>query len=231
MILNLIPYSFRLKFYDDASQILPPLNPKSPYPKLYYINGIETSMKECVEDARVLLKTFGADSNVIPAYSKSFGLVKDLSSVWIGRHLLSYDSIFAKIFQNQLIEDIEEMEKRSDPRKLFIVAFSRGGIDAYHAVHRLSSKQRDRLFLITCGSAMILPRDLGYRVDNLISKGDIASLYLHPDLTAIEQYAEISLLERKDGFRGVRQDHFFASLTYQEALKNYETIYKEKGSR
>ncbi|MBS0625014.1 MAG: hypothetical protein JSS32_03080 [Verrucomicrobia bacterium] len=216
-------------YYPERSQILPPFNPKSELPKLYYINGMETTLNQCIQDAKVLLHTFGPNANVIAAYSKAHGTLKDLASVWLGRNIVEYDSGFAKMFRKRLVEDIAELEKKKSPKKIFIVPFSRGGIDIYHAARTLNQKQRGRLVILSCGSAMILPRYLGNRVDNLVSKGDPACLYLHQELVvnpmAFDEYANVILLDRKDGYTGIHRDHFFASRTYQGALKDYRRLY------
>ena len=71
----------------------------------------------------------------------------------------------------------------------------------------------------------MLPRDLGFKVINLVSKGDWCSLHFHPELEknprAYQHWADVFLLDQKDGFTGFRKDHFFLSKTYQEGITKY----------
>lgn len=73
---------------------------------------------------------------------------------------------------------------------------------------------------------MILPRNLGFIVRNLISEGDWCSLRCNPGLQEkqkLEEYRnayDVKLLEQVDGFSGVFEDHFFQSRTYQEVIKD-----------
>ena len=82
----------------------------------------------------------------------------------------------------------------------------------------------------------MLPRDLGFKVINLISKGDWCSLHFHPELEknskAYQHWADVFLLDQKDGFTGFRKDHFFLSKTYQEGIQYYSgNLYNTFGGK
>ena len=83
---------------------------------------------------------------------------------------------------------------------------------------------------------MILGRDLGFKVVNLISEGDWCCLHFHPELKknpeAYKDWADVRILDQKDGFSGFKKDHFFLSRTYQEAIQYYEKEdYKTYGKK
>jgi hypothetical protein len=126
------------------------------------------------------------------------------------------------------------MDALQDPKKIFITAFSRGSTDVYHGVKELPQIQKDRLMITALGPIMILPRDLGYHVMNLVSDGDWCSKFCNPglkrNLAKYREYADVNILPQRDGFTGVIRDHFFLSKTYQAGIKRYtRPLYEEYG--
>ncbi len=94
--------------------------------------------------------------------------------------------------------------------------------------------QKDRLIITACGPIMTLPRNLGFSVQNLISKGDSYSLHFHKELKddphAYDSFADVQLLEQQDSASWFTQDHFFKSKTYQEGIKLFSVSqYDEYG--
>ena len=81
---------------------------------------------------------------------------------------------------------------------------------------------------------MILPRNLGFSVKNLISEGDWPCLHFHPELKknpdAYKDWADVHLLPQKDGFEVFIRDHFALSRTYQEGIERYgKKLYQQYG--
>ncbi len=84
---------------------------------------------------------------------------------------------------------------------------------------------------------MVLPRNLGFSVTNLVSAGDWCSIkcitpsvpmdmdwYIkkNPSLLRriFDDFADVFPLSQKDGFSGFNKDHFFLSRTYQGGNKS-----------
>ena len=83
---------------------------------------------------------------------------------------------------------------------------------------------------------MILPRDLGFIVQNLVSEGDWPSFRCNPGLRKhpekYRKYALVKILPQKDGFTGLNEDHFFQSQTYQEGIERFcVPNYRQYGER
>ncbi|MBS0626016.1 MAG: RHS repeat-associated core domain-containing protein [Verrucomicrobia bacterium] len=207
-----------------------------PYPKgtpNYYVNGIFNTRSDNRQGAQALLNTHGGRANIIPFYSESFGIPKDLSSVWHSLLDRDYSTPAIKKLERDVRFDCHLLDAANDPRKVFITPFSRGSTDTYHAIKNMT-QHRDRLIITACGPIMILPRSLGFKVTNLISSADWCSLGCnrgytkHPDL--FDRVADTVLLPAKD-WDGITADHFFLSKTYQDGIKKYSVEdYKDYGA-
>ena len=74
---------------------------------------------------------------------------------------------------------------------------------------------------------MILPRNLGFIVKNLISEGDWPSLACNRGLKEklnddeFKKSYDVKMLFQIDGFSGIFKDHFFQSETYQNGIKRH----------
>lgn len=199
-----------------------------------YVNGILNTYSDTIRGATTLSRTFAGKANVHPLHSQSKGPLKDLFSIYRARNRPNYTSFAVRRLNRELQWDIHCLTAMNDPRKLFVNCFSRGATDTYHACKHFSKEQRDRLIITACGPIMTLPRNLGFRVMNLISKGDWCSLYFHKGIIQnpwkYEAFADIFLLTQKDGFSGFVRDHFYKSRTYQEGTKDFtEPLYKKFG--
>ncbi len=214
----------------DARQI-PSLDlyyKRSPH---YYVNGILNTSSDSQKGAEALRQSLGGAANVIPLYSASEGTYKDLKSVRRIKRDSNYDSFAIWKLKREIKSSSLYMEGLNDPRKLFITAFSRGAGETFHAVKNLGSEEKNRLIITACGPIMILPRDLGFSVTNLISSGDWCSLFcnsaLKKDPHSFDDVANVRMLDQIDGFSGCIKDHFFLSNTYQGEIadftrKNYD---------
>lgn len=198
------------------------------------MNGILNSDFDSLGGAFALGRTLGGRANIVPLYSESKGFLKDLASVYRARRNPDYTSHAVRRLNRTIQWDILCLEAMNDPRKIFINCFSRGAADTYHACKTLTREQRDRLIITACGPIMTLPRNLGFKVTNLISSGDWCSLHFHKGVKQnprkYEDWADVFLLQQKDGFSGFTRDHFFKSNTYQEGIKVVTNpLYKEFG--
>jgi RHS repeat-associated protein len=203
------------------------------YAPIYYRNGILNSVREGIEGTLTLRNTYRGLGNLVPAYGVSYGAVGDLASVFSSLVNPSHMTDSISQFRRNLEWDIFCMDVMNDPRKIFLHGFSRRAADIFHATKNFTRQQRDRLIITACGPIMILPRSLGFKVTNLISKGDWYSLacnsYMTPE--SITPYANVRFLPQKDS-NGAMGDHFFQSKTYQEAIKEHSIEdYKEYGVR
>ena len=100
----------------------------------------------------------------------------------------------------------------------------------------LTPEERERLIITACGPIMILPKDLGFFVQNLISEGDWCSMFCNrgqlKDLDEARKIANIRILPQMDGFKGPFKDQFFLSETYQYGNEKYGVPwYEEFGNR
>jgi hypothetical protein len=121
------------------------------------------------------------------------------------------------------------MDLLQDPRKIFLNGFSRGAADIFHAVKKFTPAQKKRLIITVCGPIMILPRNLGFKVTNLISNEDWYSISCILHDLEILKHSDVRFLKSKDS-NGAMFDHFFQSKTYQEGLKEHcLEDYKEYG--
>jgi len=193
----------------------------------YYVNGILNSRKDCLEGAEALRKSLGGMANVIPIHSPSKGLYKDFKSLFKTQKS-NYHSSATRKLNREIVFSSLCMDLLDDPRKLFITAFSRGAAEVFHSVKNLSIEQKNRLIITACGPIMILPRDLGFSVTNLISQGDNCSLFcnreLKKDMFCYDDVAFVRILSQKDGFCKITRDHFFLSRTYQEEINRTSKI-------
>ncbi len=206
----------------------------SQHSPLRYVNGILNTPIESMRGANSLAKAFAGRANIIPFYSESWGTLKDLFSVNRSRKNPNYTSFTIRRLNRELQWDMHCLEAMNDPRKLFVNCFSRGAADTYHACKNFTAQQRDRLIITACGPIMTLPRNLGFRVMNLISEGDWCSLHYHKgllkDRKKFEYVADVFLLSQKDGYSGFIRDHFFKSKTYQEGIQDFTLeLYKKHG--
>ena len=220
-------YSMKNYHWDAPnSRILPSINPQRSMAPCYYVNGMQNSINDVMSGARQLLNTFHGQANIIPAYSQTFGFFGDLTSVRSSTHRTNYNSDFIRQFRSQLKTDMTRMDHEQDPRKIFIVSFSRGSADVYHTVKDFTPEEKQRLFITACGPIMILNKNLGFRVINLISEGDWCSkmctgIHCEKDLKKYQNPAEVHLLDQIDGFSGFNKDHFFESRTYQGGISDF----------
>ncbi len=243
--------------FSYESAILPSLNPDSEFSKCYYINGINNTVETCLEGANTLLKTFHGSANVIPTcdmtlepfnaedvatflkslVNKTFGFTEDLHSVFESMQV-GYENPFIQLLRNQLKEDIAELERAGDPRKIFLIAFSRGSASIYQAVQPLSQEERERLIVIACGPTMLLTNDLGFKVLNLLSKRDNLSLSvchiaynLYPERYQGKKVTRLLLPKQSPSWMKRVFDHEFVSRTYQKGIEKYvSALYKEFGT-
>ena len=242
--------------FAHESVILPPLNPDSSFSKCYYINGINNTVDTCLEGARALLKTFRGTANVIPTgdmtlepfcakdfskflkslVNRTVGFTEEIHSVFESMKP-DYDSAFIRLLRSQIKSDIQELEEMGDPRKLFIVAFSRGAASVYHVIQPLSQEERDRLIVIACGPTMLLTSDLGFKVVNLLSKRDKLALSvchiafnLYPERYLDKKATRLLLPKQSPSWFKRVFDHEFVSKTYQKGIERYVTgLYEEFG--
>jgi len=243
--------------YAHESAILPPLNPDSSFSKCYYINGINNTIETCLEGAHALLKTFQGTANVIPAcdmtlepfstedfptflksiFNAPFEFTEDLHSVFQSMQS-GYDNAFIRLLRRQLRSDIQELDQMDDPRKLFIISFSRGSASVYHAIEPLSPEEKSHLIIIACGPTMLLTSDLGFKVLNLLSKRDklsasicYASCNLYPERYLGKKVIRLLLPKQSPSWMKRVFDHEFASRTYQKGIEKYVTaLYREFGA-
>jgi hypothetical protein len=233
--------------FSYESAILPPLNPDSGFSKCYYINGINNTVDTCMEGAQALLKTFHGTANVIPTcdmtlapfstedistflksiFNKTIGFTEDLHSVFESMKP-EYESTFIQLLRNQLKEDIAELDRAGDPRKIFLIAFSRGSASIYHVVQPLSQEERGRLIIIACGPTMLLTNDLAFKVLNLLSKRDKLSLSichiaynLYPERYRGKKVTRVLLPKQTPSWLKRVFDHEFVSRTYQRGIEKY----------
>ena len=201
------------------------LDPRFKYVPQYYVHGIQNSWADCLHGANTLLRIFGNQADIRPIHTEKKNIFEDLYSVYRSKRDPNYTSFAIRRLNRNLRFDIVYMEALQDDRKLFITCFSRGSTDTYHGVKNLTTEQRNRLIITACGPTMILPRDLGFSVMNLISEGDRCSLFcnlgLGKNLEKYESSADLRILQQKDGFLKLNRDHFFESRTYQEGIQDF----------
>lgn len=231
----------RCNYYPErkGSKIFPPLDPSPEiqmrYAPHYYVNGINNTEETVLSASQRLLQTLNGRANIIPTYSLSFGFFADLQTV---RHSKkpnrNYSTDFTRIFKKELQRTMARMDASQDPRKIFITCFSRGAADVYHTLKHFTFEERQRFIITACGPIMILPRNLGFIVQNLVSEGDWCCFQcnsgLEKDPEKYQSMADVHILDQIDGFDGFNGDHFFESATYQKGIADYTVSnYKEFG--
>ncbi len=197
-------------------------------PKLapqYYIDGIWNSPKSCIKNAEVSLQTQGNAAAIIPIHSESFGYMKDFVSVFFAESNPKYTSFASQRIARNLAWDIGCMDAMNDPRKLFQVVHSRGATAIYHAVKDFTPQQKDRLIIFSLGGIMILPRNLGFKVTNLIAEKDAYSLFFHRGLRKdphkYDSFADVHILPQEGGFFHNFTSHGFTTDTYQQGIRDF----------
>jgi RHS repeat-associated protein len=234
------PWSSSLldSFSNNRSAIFPPLNFFSSGSPHFVVNGILNSASSHFQSARVINATFEGQSNIIPAYSESFGK-KDLVSVGQVIYFADYTSDFIRKFSRELEFVSLCMDLLGDPRKIFISAFSRGVAETYFATKDLPQNVKNRLIITALGGILIIPRSCGFITQNLISEGDRASKMLNGISNDPEERAEMLKMHRRDAnvqilkqidSSGINEDHFIQSKTYQKGLQDHVVeTYKKHG--
>lgn len=206
----------------EHSQILPPLDPQLQTSPSYYVNGILNSVTDCLREANVLFTSLGNTANIIPAYSRSFGPLKDLFTVFLSKSFLSYNSHFVKMFRQRLIDDLANLP--AEGKKIFIICFSRGVADVFHTIKDFTEEQREKLIILACGPVLLMPKEMGFKVVNVISKGDWPAQTCNEEHlvnpTSYETWADVIFLASND-HRPLIGDHFFESMTYQGWLREF----------
>lgn len=184
----------------------------------YYVNGMNNTLADSKTGAKGLKQTLGAGANVIPIYSESFGFFGDLPSVRQSKNYSSdYDSSAVRNVNRELLFSSTCMDALQDSRKIFVTAFSRGAADTFHAMKDFTIEQSNRFIITACGPTMILPKDLGFSVMNLISDKDWCSRVCTRNNPQDSNFANIRILEQPDGFIG----HSFLNPTYQKGISDY----------
>ncbi|HSX37494.1 MAG TPA: RHS repeat-associated core domain-containing protein [Chlamydiales bacterium] len=208
------------------ARVIPSLNLRHNNSPHFYINGMSNSRRDSILGGGCLRRTLGEMANVMPIYSESFGFFKDLYTVWKSKRDNNYSSDAVRKLSREVRFNNLCMSALEDQRKLFVTGFSRGSAEIYHAVKNFSEEERNRLIITTCGPIMILPRNLGFLVTNMVSSGDWCSFFCNSGLRRHPErydFADVRILDQKDGFSGFNRDHFFQSRTYQEGLANITT--------
>ena len=217
-------------------RVLPSCDLRPKFSPNYYVNGIYNTYSDNLLGSRTLLNTFGSRANIVPFYSESFGMLKDPLSVFKSKIDSNYTSFAIRRLGRHLQSEIVCMDALQDPRKVFITCFSRGSTDVWHAVKTFSSRERERLIITACGPIMILPRDLGFNVMNLVSEKDWCSKVCNLGFgirretsrteDGSDSLSKVYMLPQKHGFKG----HFFQNPTYQDGIQYYtENLYRKYG--
>jgi RHS repeat-associated protein len=185
---------------------------------LYYVNGIQNSWTENRSGASRLQRTFEGHASVFPFHSESLGWFQDLRSVTRSKLDVHYDSPAIYRLRNSLRADILTLDALQDHRKIFLTGFSRGSSDIFHAVKDFSREQKDRLIITACGPIMVLPKDLGFSVTNLIAVGDWCSRLCNFG-AHLDPNVRVEFLTG-NGFWS--REHYFRSETYQRGIREFE---------
>jgi RHS repeat-associated protein len=224
---QLLPSMFNKALeFQPLPEICPAFSAGSGAPLSFYVNGIQNERNDGLAGAEGLFSTLRGRATVVPAYDPTLGKTQDLMSVnamiAARKDGKPYTSDFITLFRKTLRDAARFLEANNDPRKIFIVAFSRGAGSVYHTVNPMTLEERNRLIIVACGPIMMLPRRLGFQVANLISKGDPYSGFLNSEMLEnrekYRQEFDIQPLDQLDGFSGFQRDHFFLSKTYQEGI-------------
>jgi RHS repeat-associated protein len=214
------------------TRLIPSMDLYYKYTPHYYINGIFNTPSDSRIGAGALRRSLGGFANVIPIYSESFGTFGDPLSVYRSKYNQNYTSFAVRRINREVRSSALYMDALNDPRKIFVTAFSRGVADTYHAVKTCSPEHKNRLIITTCGPTMILPRNLGFSVTNLVSSGDWCSKFCNwgfrRNFNKYDGFAKVVMLPQRDGFSGFIRDHFFLSNTYQEGIKIFTAEKYEK---
>jgi RHS repeat-associated protein len=206
-----------------------------PLPKLsphLYVDGMQNSRYDCWLGGRCLSRTFGGQANILPFHTESFGLFRDLFSVYQSKRDPNYSTFSTRRLNKELLANIHSMDALNDPRKLFVTSFSRGAAYLYHGTKEFTPEQRNRLIVTACGPTMILPRSLGFSVTNLVSEADWCSLWCNPGLSnhpeRYQSYADVHILSQEGGV--FTRGHYFKNRTYQVGIQDYTVpLYRKYG--
>lgn len=117
-----------------------------------------------------------------------------------------------------------------DPnKKIVIISHSRGALTTSLALKDLTDKQRDQIEIYSFGAAWLIPKWMGKRVINFVSKADLVPLIDFSGIMRDGYYreAEIVRLDIEEGSSHLF-DHSFFGATYKKALTNLVKEYLTK---
>lgn len=184
-----------------------------------FINGIDTSLDEARQMANSCAKNLNHNVNLL--YNPTNGPIKDL--IKVGLNHLRRPSHVVQELKQYLTYEINR------GREVFLFAHSGGGGISCNILEGFTPYQRNRINVITFGSAKYIPKGFAKTATNYLSTKDWVSkgsdfwnfsLNYHEfeDLDT-RTYAEVTFLQPTLNRTG-RQEHAFMGSTYQRALEN-----------
>lgn len=154
-----------------------------------YINGMGCSFNLAKSDATRLSDSCGQGYNFHCVYAAAQEKIWDISSALIGQGGTLMPQ--ARLLHQRWTEFFA----RSEPNSKYLqICHSKGAIDVFTALNQLSVEQRQRMIVITSGPAYIIPKELAYKVVNLVIKEDGVP-FLSPNKHLIDSRApEVHIL-------------------------------------
>ena len=188
----------------------------SPNTRIFFINGINTSLKEAMEMQHACSKALGY--NVSLFYNPSKQLLIDLHEI----------SRLHRKKQSELVETLKNclMHEISLGKQVMIFAHSGGGLVAFNTYEQLSKEIREKIHMITFGAAKYVPQKGSNILENYVSSKDLVATtsniwhhYLNDHPSAYSEANRYTIIYLQPQSNSVLKEHSFLGKTYQNALQ------------
>ena len=132
---------------------------------------------------------------------------------------------------SRLIENYIQALLQQPNKKIVIISHSRGALTTSLALKDLTDAQRERIEIYSFGAAWLIPKWMGKRVINFVSKADLVPMIDFSGIMRDGYYREAAIV-RLDIEEGSSHlfDHSFFGATYKKALTNLVKEYLTKYS-
>lgn len=130
---------------------------------------------------------------------------------------------------SRLIENYIQTLLQNPDKKIVIILHSRGALTTSLALKDLTDEQRERIEIYSFGAAWLIPKWMGKRVINFVSKADLVPMIDFSGIMRDGYYREAAIV-RLDIEEGSSHlfDHSFLGATYKKALSNLVKEYLTK---
>lgn len=192
-----------------------------------FVNGIRTPLPEARDMAGSCSKNLGYNVNYF--YNKTNGFKEDLKNV--GNNHLRRPSHDVSALKYHLATQINK------GKEIFLFGHSGGGGIMFNLLEQLPQSYRDKINVVTFGSAKYIPKEFGKTVVNYSSKRDWVSIgsnlwnlglnYKEYRNAVSNPSIEVTWL-KPQRWSSILKEHSFMGTTYQKALGTRCDFIKDK---